>query len=83
MMLRKIPLDVLINLLSDIYDGGADYVDISSDKISEDQDLMKITVKEEYYKELDPDALQDIEIEFLKEDAKEEGFSDTDINDLI
>lgn len=88
MKLRKIPLESLINLLADLYDGGADYIDITADSTdNDDPDQMKITVKPEYMSE-DKDTLRKIEIDFTEEDDEEDidgsgSLSDEDINDLI
>ena len=88
MKLRKIPLESLINLLADLYDGGADYIDITADSTDDDDpDQMKITVKPEYMSE-DKDTLRKIEIDFTEEDDEEDidgsgSLSDEDINDLI
>jgi len=90
MKLRKIPLESLINLLADLYDGGADYIDITADSTdTDDPDQMKITVKPEYMSE-DKDTLRKIEIDFTENDEEEEddetiggALSDEDINDLI
>jgi len=92
MNLRKIPLESLINLLADLYDGGADYIDISAESTETDEaDQMKITVKPEYLSE-DLDTMRKIEIDFT--DPEDEdivdnkkntniSLSEDDINDLI
>jgi hypothetical protein len=90
MRLRKIPLESLINLLADLYDGGADYIDITAESTeTDDPDQMKITVKPEYISE-DLDTIRRIEIDFTEEDEDEKdvkgtniSLSDEDINDLI
>jgi hypothetical protein len=92
MRLRKIPLESLINLLADLYDGGADYIDITAESTeTNDPDQMKITVKPEYMSE-DLDTIRKIEIDFTEEDEDEDekdvkgtniSLSDEDINDLI
>jgi hypothetical protein len=92
MRLRKIPLESLINLLADLYDGGADYIDITAESTeTDDPDQMKITVKPEYMSE-DLDTIRKIEIDFTEEDGEEDekdvkgtniSLSDEDINDLI
>lgn len=90
MRLRKIPLESLINLLADLYDGGADYIDITAESTeTNDPDQMKITVKPEYMSE-DLDTIRKIEIDFTEEDEDEKdvkgtniSLSDEDINDLI
>lgn len=65
--LRKIPLQVLIDTLVEIYEKGADYVDIVG--IPDDtQDEIGLIVREEYYTASDnPSDLTD----------------DHDLNDLI
>jgi hypothetical protein len=72
MRLRKIPLEDLINLLADLYDGGADYIDITSETSGSDEpDIMKIIVQPDY---LSPD---------MDDEEVTHGLSDADINDLI
>lgn len=65
--LRKIPLQVLIDTLVEIYEKGADYVDIVG--IPDDtQDEIRLIVREEYYNSI-PDEPSDL--------------GDDDLNDLI
>ena len=74
---------MLINILEDLYNGGADYVDISGDidKDGAPRDTIKITVKPEYLSDFDEENEVSIEQELdLKERS---GLSDEDINDLI
>jgi hypothetical protein len=87
--LRKIPLEMLINILQDLYDGGADYVDISGN-IDEDgmpRDTIKLTVKPEYLSDFDEDNTLNLEheldLEWSEEDDLPSSLSDEDINDLI
>jgi hypothetical protein len=87
--LRKIPLEMLINILQDLYDGGADYVDISGN-IDEDgmpRDTIKLTVKPEYLSDFDEDNTlnleQELDLEWSEEDDLPSSLSDEDINDLI
>jgi|APFre7841882793_1041355.scaffolds.fasta_scaffold03510_3 hypothetical protein len=78
--LRKIPLENFIQILQDLYDGGADYIDISGEQSGEEEslkDIIKITVRPEYVNEDN-----DIEIEFTEETGNLP-LSDDDINDLI
>jgi len=84
--LRKIPLEMLINILEDLYNGGADYVDISGDidKDGAPRDTIKITVKPEYLSNIDNDDELNLEQELdLEKDDRPSGLSDEDINDLI
>lgn len=68
---------MLIQILQELYDGGADYVDISGDNDVDGspRDTIKITVKPEYLSDFDDDN-EDQEI-------KLSSLSDEDINDLI
>lgn len=92
MKLRKIPLESLINLLADLYDGGADYIDITAEPTETNEpDQMKILVKPEYLSE-DLDTMRRIEIDF-DDDGEDDvidnkkstniSLSEEDINDLI
>jgi hypothetical protein len=71
MKLRKIPLESLIEILQDLYESGADYIDISGKNDEKNRDIIHITIKEEYmfYNE--------------EEDATERSIFEGDINDLI
>jgi len=98
MKLRKIPLESLINLLADLYDGGADYIDITAEPTETNEpDQMKISVKPEYISE-DLDTMRSIEIDFEDDDDEDDiidnntknkkkntniSLSEEDINDLI
>ena len=61
--LRKIPLEMLIQILQELYDGGADYVDISwdTDKDGAPRDTIKLTVKPEYLSEFDEESVLNLE----------------------
>ncbi len=78
---------MLIQILQELYDGGADYVDISGDTDVDGipRDTIKITVKPEYISDID-DSLtleQELTMEWTEEDDQPSGLSDEDINDLI
>jgi hypothetical protein len=78
--LRKIPLEMLIQILQELYDGGADYVDISGDTDVDGvpRDTIKITVKPEYMTEDLPENIEEhIDLN------SDRSLSDEDINDLI
>lgn len=89
--LRKIPLEMLLNILQDLYDGGADYVDISGDNNvdGEQRDTIKFIVKPEYLSEFDEDddvlsLEQELKMDYSgDEDVTSTRLSDEDINDLI
>lgn len=72
MILRKIPLDQLIDLLVDIFDTGADYIDIVGTP-GELIDTVGIDVRDEYY-------------EPYEEEEEEEGYfplTEEQLNELI
>ena len=96
--LRKIPLEMLIQILQDLYDGGADYVDISGDSSKEGEplrDSIKLTIKPEYLSDHEEgdekDGLtieEEIEIDFFEDINDDEEdlstpFSEEDLNDLM
>jgi len=81
--LQKIPLEGFIDLLSDLYEKGADYIDIIGTP-DEDQDLMSVIVKVEYidpenngFDMDDPTFIKDEEI------VTERKLSDEDLDALI
>jgi hypothetical protein len=90
--LRKIPLEPLIQILQDLYDSGADYIDLSGEQNKEEdelKDIIQITVKPEYMTHTDDDdddIEQEIELDFSDDDipsTDRKSLSDDDINDLI
>ena len=92
--LRKIPLYPLIEILQDLYDSGADFIDLSGEQSDEGdtpKDLIQITIKPEYMlhderNEEDDDVTQEIELDYSDDDipdTKSRSLSDDDINDLI
>jgi hypothetical protein len=92
--LRKIPLQPLIEILQDLYDSGADYIDLSGEQSKEGTDLkdiIQITVKPEYIlhdddnDDVDNDV-QEVKMDYSDDDAPDtsrKSLSDDDINDLI
>lgn len=91
MNLRKIPLGPFIEILTDLFENGADFIDLSGDENNEGEaprDSIKITVKPEY---LSPDINEEDEIvdhgmDFLIDNTNDEPtspLSEDDIADLI
>lgn len=75
--LRKIPLNVFIQALMDVYNTGVDYIDIIG-KPDEEQDTIGIAFCEEYMSnEADEETFED-----LKEEIKNINLSDEDLNQL-
>ena len=94
--LRKIPLEPLIQILQDLYDSGADYIDLSGEQNKEEdelKDIIQITVKPEYMTHTDneddddDDIEQEVELDFSDDDdipsTDRKSLSDDDINELI
>jgi hypothetical protein len=78
--LRKIPLEGLIQILTNLFEEGADFIDISGEQDNREDgpvDVIKITVKPEY---MSDDS--EVEIEVDIEDQKP-SLSEDDLNDLI
>jgi hypothetical protein len=94
MILRKIPLGTFIEILTDLFDNGADFIDLSGDENNDGEtprDSLKITVKPEYLspdldnEEGDYDVI-DHGMDFLidnKTDITPTSLSDDNIEDLI
>jgi hypothetical protein len=79
--LRKIPLEGLIAILTNLFEEGADFIDISGQQDEREEgsiDVIKITVKPEY---MSDDT--EVEIEVDIEDDDKPSLSEDDINDLI
>ena len=96
-MLRKIPLGPLIEILTDLFENGADFIDLSGN-VNDDgetpRDTLKITVKPEYLsleEEDDEEDIIDYGMDFLINNETEDNspssssspFSKDDIEDLI
>jgi len=78
--LRKIPLEGLIQILTNLFEEGADFIDISGQQDDREDgpvDVIKITVKPEYMSDEN-----ELEIEVDIEGDKP-SLSEDDINDLI
>jgi hypothetical protein len=93
--LRKIPLHPLIEILQDLYESGADFIDLSGEQSEEGEapkDTIQITIKPEYmlHDERDDDdeddITQEIELDYSDNDVSStirKTLSEDDINDLI
>lgn len=81
--LRKIPLNILIQALMDIYNTGVDYIDLIG-KPDEEQDTIGIAFCEEYMSKDEETEEGETEETFddLKEEIKNIKLSDEDLNQL-
>jgi len=93
-MLRKIPLGPFIEILQDLFDSGADFIDITgenNDDAEQPRDTIKITVKPDYLTDHDENDMMEIEQEIQMDYSDDEDdidvspskLSDEDIDDLI
>lgn len=81
-ILRKIPLKIFIEVLTDAWNKGADFIDIigQPDQI---QDNIGVAIKEEYYSK-DPDnEEEDEEYDIEVELDPSKDLDDEDLNQLI
>tara|TARA_R100000544_G_C2187027_1_gene39750 strand:- start:242 stop:526 length:285 start_codon:yes stop_codon:yes gene_type:complete len=87
--LTKVSVAGMIDMLKKIYDDGADFVDIEAHPTDGEQDMIKVTVRPEYYMdaETEESSMYDTDPEYMvtEQDFEEEfpPISDEDINDLI
>jgi hypothetical protein len=76
---KKIPLKIFIDVLTDAYEKGADFVDIVG-MPNVIQDNIGISIKEEYISR-DVNEEMDVEVEFEEED--DDNLTDEDLNQLL
>lgn len=76
-ILRKVALKAFIDTLVNVYNSGADYVDIVGSN-DQQQDTIGIIVIDEYM--ADPD---DMELEIEDDDDNQKKLSDDDLDQLI
>lgn len=84
-VLRKIPLKLIIEILTDLWDRGADYVDIIGIP-NEVQDNIAIAALDEYFTKGDDDEsrVKDVyEIDFEEDFEEDTSLNDEDLNELI
>ena len=84
--LRKLSIIALIDMLKKIYDEGADFIDIEGEKTDGTEDMIKISVKPEYYTNEEEGNNTDPQYMVTEQDYEEDEFppiNDEDINDLI
>lgn len=86
-IIKKIPLNELIDILSDLYNRGVDYIDILAPEEPSEDDRMTIKFTKEY---MSPDAeleegeaLNDNEEDVLDITIIPTKLSDEDLNQLI
>ena len=86
--LTKIPIASFIKVLQHLYEEGADYIDLQGEKTDgEDNDVIKVTVRPEYYVGDSEEEDNETDPEYLFTEIEPEEdinpISDDDINDLI
>lgn len=93
MELRKIPLGMFIEILQDLYENGAEFIDLSGNMTEEGdtlRDSVKITVRPEYlaegFEDDDDDNEEDYmetRINYPENEDDDNSLSDDDIEKLM
>jgi hypothetical protein len=81
-ILRKIPVDKLIDLLVEMYNQGVDYIDISGTQ-DEDQDNMVISFTRDYMTEEGQKNFKEDDSIDIADRLMNSKLSEEDLNDLI
>lgn len=81
-ILRKIPVDKLIDLLIEMYNHGVDYIDISGNQ-EEDQDNMVISFTKDYMTEEGQKHFKEDDSIDIAERLMNGKLSEEDLNDLM
>ena len=76
MKITKLPLLDFLELLNDLYESGVDYIDMDNSKEEGEENVIEITIEENYF--MKPDENNE-----NIEDVAKVKFIDNDINDLI
>jgi hypothetical protein len=76
-IIKKVPLDEIIDVFMDLYNKGVDFIDLIA---SENDNRISVIFSEDYLNEEAKDNFESIEID---EDEEETTFTDEDINQLI
>ena len=79
MKLRKIPLEPLLQILTDLFDSGADFIDISGENNADGdelRDIINITIKPEYMMDKD-DMIEEIEMDYSGDYDDDEDIANT------
>ena len=87
-IIKKIPLDELIEILTDLYNRGVDYIDMLAPDDPSEDDRMTIKFTHEYMSEealdsLDENELADDEEDILDIKITSTKLSDDDLNQLL
>lgn len=87
-IIKKIPLDDLIEILTDLYNRGVDYIDMLAPEDPTEDDRMTIKFSQEYMSEEALDSLTEEELADDEEDILDikitsNKLSDDDLNQLL
>jgi hypothetical protein len=80
--IRKVPLEMFIEILTDLYNKGVDYVDIIG-ILDETQDSIGISFCKDYMDEELKDNFDKIPVSVKKNDQINISLSDEDLNQLL
>lgn len=76
-VLKKIPLKIFIDVLTNAYNNGADYIDLIGIP-DEVQDNISVAIREEYFSKEEEEEEYDVDYE-----EEDKPLDDKDLNELI
>lgn len=79
---RKIPLDALLSHLSDLFELGVDYIDITG-TLGEEHDMIGILFCKEYMNEEFQSNFEHLGEEYVEEEIEGTPFDPNNIDDII
>lgn len=82
MRIRKVPLEMFLDVLTDLYNKGVDYVDIIG-ILDDKQDSIGISFSKDYMNEELQDNFDKIPVSVKKDDQINITLSDEDLNQLL
>lgn len=82
--INKIPLEPFIEILQNLYESGAEFIDISGESGTDDQDnkrdTIRISVQPDYMVASEKNLFQEVELEYYEEEEDEEQPSSPIVN---
>lgn len=82
MRIRKVPLEMFLDVLTDLYNKGVDYVDIIG-ILDDKQDSIGISFSKDYMNEELQENFDKIPVSVKKDDQINITLSDEDLNQLL
>jgi len=78
-IIKKVPLDEIIDVFMDLYNKGVDFIDLVA---SETDNRISVIFSEDYINEDAKDNFESIQID-IEEEEEDETLTDEDLNQLI